>query len=67
MLVKKLESLERRLVKTMAKDEASKKKWEPAYEFIKTALDAANEDNFQEAFEAMSKFNTLMNEYKLNG
>ena len=66
MLVKKLESLERRLVKTMARDEASKKKWQKPYELIKTALDAANEDNFQEALEAMGKFNALMSEYKLS-
>jgi len=66
MLVKRLESLERRLIKTMARDEASKKKYELAYSFVKAALDAANEDDNQAALDNMMKFNTIMQEYKLN-
>jgi len=65
MLAKKLESLERRLVRFMAKDEESKKKFEPMYKYIKAALDAVNEDDHQTALENMNKFNAIANEYKL--
>jgi guanylate kinase len=65
MLVRKLEALERRLTKMMAKDENAKKRFEPAYKHIKDALDAANEDNHQDALTSMTKFNSIMNEFKL--
>lgn len=65
MIARKIEAIERRLVKMMARDDDSKKKYESAYKYIKSALDAANEDNNQEALEAMQKFNTIMNEFKL--
>ena len=64
MLTKKLEALEGRLVKMMAKDETAKSRFEPAYKFIKAALDAANEGNHHTALENVSRFNTLMLEYK---
>jgi soluble cytochrome b562 len=67
MFNKKLEALERRLVKLMAKDEKSKVKYEPAYKHAREALEAANEGNMQKAYNAMTRFNTIMNEYKLNG
>jgi hypothetical protein len=67
MLVRKLEAIERRLVKMMAKDDASKARFEQAHKFAKAALDSANEGNFQSAYESMTRFNSLMNEYKLNG
>lgn len=67
MLHRKLEALERRLVKMMAKDEASKKRFEQPYKFAKAALDASAEGNHQAAYENISRFNSLMNEYKLNG
>ena len=66
MLARKIEALERRLVKTMAKNEDTKKRWEKPYAFIKAALDAVNEDDHQTALENMQKFNSLMQEYKLN-
>jgi hypothetical protein len=67
MLHRKLEALERRLVKMMAKDEASKTRFEPVYKYAKEALDAANEGNMQKAYDAMTRFNNLMNETRLNG
>jgi len=67
MLTRKLEALERRLVKMMAKDDASKTRFEPVYKYAKDALDAANEGNMQKAYESMTKFNNLMNEHRLNG
>ena len=66
MIVRKMEAIERRLAKIMARDEASKKKFEPAYSFAKAALEAANEGDNNKAYEAMTRFNTLMQEYKLN-
>lgn len=65
MLARKLEALERRLTKMMAKDSAAEKKYEPARALLKQALDAVNEGNPNEALQAVSRFNTLMNEYKL--
>jgi hypothetical protein len=67
MLHRKLEALERRLVKMMAKDEASKARYEPVYKYARAALEASNEGNMQKAYDAMTRFNTLMNEYRLNG
>lgn len=67
MLHRKLEALERRLVKMMAKDEASKTRFAEPYKFAKAALDASAEGNHKEAYEAITRFNTIMNEYKLNG
>lgn len=64
-MVRKIEALERRLTKMMAKDENAKKRFEPAYKYVKEALDAANEDNHQDALTAMNKFNTIMQEFKL--
>ena len=64
-MTRKIEAIERRLVKMMARSEDDKKRYEPAYQYIKTALDAANEDNNVDALEAMQKFNTMMNELKL--
>ena len=66
LLNRKLEALERRLVKMMAKDEGNRARYEPIYKFAKEALDSANEGNHQKAYEAMTRFNTLMLEYKLN-
>lgn len=65
MLARKLEALERRLTKMMAKDADSQKRYEPARALLKQALDAINEGNPNEALQAMSRFNTLMNENKL--
>ena len=65
MLARKLEALERRLTKMMAKDSTAEKKYEPARALLKQALDAVNEGNPNEALQAVSRFNTLMNEYKL--
>lgn len=67
MLQRKLEALERRLVKMMAKDDASKVRYEPVYKYAREALESANEGNMQKAYEAMTRFNNIMNEYKLNG
>lgn len=65
MLARKLEALERRLTKMMAKDSDAEKRYEPARALLKEALDAVNEGNATEALQAVSRFNTLMNEYKL--
>ena len=66
LLHRKLEALERRLVKMMAKDDAYKQRFEPAYKFAKAALDASAEGDHQKAYDAISHFNTIMMEYKLN-
>ena len=65
MLVKKLESLERRLNASMSKSDEHKKKYEPLYNLVKQALDAANEDDHHTALECMNKFSAIANEYKL--
>ncbi len=65
MLARKLEALERRLTKMMAKDSAAEKRYEPARTLLKQALDAVNEGNPNDALQAMSRFNTLMNEHKI--
>lgn len=65
MLARKLEALERRLTKMMAKDSDAQKRYEPARALLKQALDAVNEGNPNDALQAMSRFNTLMNEHKI--
>jgi hypothetical protein len=50
----------------MAKDDAYKQRFEPAYKFAKAALDASAEGDHQKAYDAISHFNTIMMEYKLN-
>lgn len=67
MLTRKLEAIERRLVKMMAKDDESKARYEPVYKYAREALEASNEGNMLKAYEAMTRFNTIMQEYKLNG
>jgi len=67
MITRKLEAIERRLTKMMAKDEESQKKYEQAHKIAKNALEAANEGNHQKAYEHMTSFNTLMSDFKLNG
>lgn len=63
---RKIEAIERRLTKMMSKDDTARKKYEQHYARIKKALDASAEGNHGEALEAMSQFNSLMNETKLN-
>lgn len=65
MFLRKLEALERRLVKMIAKDDKSKARFGSAYQHIKAALDSANEGNHEEALQSVSKFNVIMNEFKL--
>lgn len=66
MLTRKLEALEGRLVKMMAKDDKAKARFEKPYEHIKKALDASNEGNHKDALDHVMRFNSLMNEYKMN-
>jgi hypothetical protein len=65
MWARKLEALDRRLGKMIAKSDESRKKWEPAHKLVKEALDAANEGKHSEALDKVSKFNNMMNEYKI--
>lgn len=67
MITRKLAAIETRLTKMMAKDETSQKKYTEAHQMVKAALEAANEGNHQKAYEHMTSFNTLMNDFKLNG
>jgi len=67
MLTRKIEALERRLHKMMSKDEDSLKKWGEAHKFVKAALDHANEGDHKSAYEAITRFNTMMLQNKLNG
>lgn len=65
-LTRKLEAIEGRMVKMMAKDEKSKTALEKPYKHIKAALDASNEGNHQEALDNVQQFNNLMLEYRQN-
>jgi len=63
---RKLEAMEGRMVKMMAKDDKAKASFEKPYKHIKAALDAANEGNHEGALENVQMFNNAMLEMKQN-
>lgn len=66
-LSRKLDAIEGRMVKMMAKDDNMKVKLDEPYKHIKAAQTACNEGNHGEALEHVQRFTNIMREYKENG